>query len=277
MAWAIAILTATVMGGGTCPAQEKGAPAAVASTESTVQTAKAAPQSAEILARCQAALAEAGTYRAELKLEAWYPTRYTSEISVIASPSGDERAEIKTTMRADSFKSLEVVAGGILWNEQSTPQGKVVLKTDINEIRKALAAEKAEFAPLPAQGAGAMFDLAGLVSLVDFTQAGETSLGERQVFALTGGLAAKFAEGKARLPAAAAKFYKAAAVYVDRNDFLPVRIELGSENGKPLVRLDFLKIEKNVTVPEGAFSYEVPADAELVDLTASALSELTIK
>jgi hypothetical protein len=228
---------------------------------------------ADVLSKAQAALKDAGAVKASLKLEVWYPAHYSSVIDLYAAPSGDERAEIATTVNADSYKNIEVISGGVLWTEESTPVGTVASKIDIGRIKSDLAKSNEPYAALPALGANALFDLAALSRLVDFTDARESELDGHKVFVFSGALAKEFQDPKTPLPAGARRWYKSAVVYVGE-DFLPRRIELGLEDGKPLLRLDFTSLEKNVSLPPGVFDYTPPKDAEVVDRTGWALSQL---
>jgi hypothetical protein len=254
-------------------------PASTASALSAAQPpAAAVPAGAElnpkeILDRTVAALKSAGNIKANVALEVWYPTHYTSVIDLYASPSGQERADLTTTVNADRFKSVEVISGRIVWCEQDSPVGKLVTKIDLEMIQKELAKDKNSFAALPGMGTSTLFDVASLSDLVDFNKAVESTFDGRKAFLLSGVLAAKYAEGKASLPAGAADWYKTAVLYVGE-DYMPLRIELGQHGDMPYARVDFTTIEKNVTVPAGAFDYTPPENAEVVDNTQWALSEL---
>jgi len=247
-----------------------------APADAAAQAGESAPQHRDILKRAEEALAQAQAIQADIRLEVFYPAHYASTIDLLADPSGDERAEMETTVNSDSYKSIEVISNGILWSEQDTPAGKMVTKIDVSSIKKSLRkTEGSVFAALPILGTNALFDLTAMSHLVDFTESAQSSLDGVAVYVLTGRLAAKFADGKATLPAGAERYYRQVAVYIDADGFFPRRIELGSENGKPLVALDFLFVRKNVSVPEGAFSYSPPEDAQVVDATDWALSKLT--
>jgi hypothetical protein len=244
-----------------------------ASTDSAV-AADALPRPGEVLALAEAAMADAGVIKAEMKLEVSYPTKYTSVISLYANAAGDERAKIKTTMRSDTVRSLEVITGGMLYVEQATPVGIVVSKIDLNEVKKRLAAAKESFTPVPALGANALFELGALSAIVDFSDIKVHEAGDRSLYVISGKLSSKFADGGAKLPPGAARFYKSARVSVEKDTFLPASIELGDEGGKPILVLTFTSIEKGVEAPEGTFSYTVPPEADVIDRTAWAIAEL---
>ena len=269
----IAFLAAGVLAGAAPSPGSTSSSLCAAEPTAVAAPAGAALQPKEILDRAVAALKDAGNIRANVALEVWYPTHYTSVIDLYASPSGQERADLTTTVNADRFKSLEVISGRIVWCEQDSPAGKLVTKIDLETIRKELAKDKNSFAALPGMGTSSLFDVASLADLVDFNKAAESTLDGRKAFLLSGVLAAKYAEGKASLPAGAADWYKTAVLYVGE-DYMPLRIELGRHGDVPYARVDFKTIEKNVTVPAGAFDYAPPEDAEVVDSTQWALSEL---
>ncbi len=245
-------------------------------TACLVASAQEAPQaqSEQLLMRAKSALAAAGTIRATLKLEANYPSPYTSEITILASPTGEERAEMKTTVGENSYNTLEVISKGILWTEESTPAGTVVSMIDINRVRRTLRDGEVEFAALPALGTNLLFDVSNLSRFINFNSVSESTGGERRTLTLSGELAAAFQKDKKALPEGAARYYTKAKVTVDGETFLPVRVELGEENGKPLVAIDFVSIEKNVEAGEEAFDYSPPADVDVIDRTEWALDQL---
>lgn len=227
----------------------------------------------EILMRAKSALAAAGTIKASLVLRVNYPSAYKSEIEILASPTGDERAEIKTTVKADSYSSLEVICKGVMWTEEHTPAGPIVTKIDVNQVKKALREDDTEFAALPVLGTNLLFDLGNLAKLVKFNTASETAIGSQKVVVIAGHLMDAFAKDKAALPIGAQKYYESAKVFLDAENFLPRRIELGEAEGKPLLSLDFKAIEKNVETAEDAFVYTPPEDAEIIDRTEWAIAQ----
>jgi len=249
-----------------------GSPGAASSTESEITATL--PKVAEVLARAEAALADAGTIKADVRMEVWYPAHSTSRIELYATEKGDERANIITTVNEDTYTSLEVISGGVIWMEQDTPGGRVASKIDTNEVKKALAGENARYAALPWLGANALFDLAAMSKFVEFTDVKGAKIDSQDVFVLAGGLPAKPAPDAPALPKGAERYYKSVAVWVRASDYLPARVELGIDQGKPAVRLDFAALEKNAAAPEGAFAYAPPAGAEVVDRTAWAVEQL---
>jgi hypothetical protein len=227
----------------------------------------------EILMRAKSALAAAGTIKAALELEVNYPSHYKCAISILASPTGDERAEIRTTVNENSYTSLEVISKGVMWSEQHTPAGPIVTKIDINQVKKALREDGVEFAALPVLGTNLLFDLGNLARLVKFDTAGEAEIDSGKVLVISGALIPGFAKGKTALPTGAERYYASAKVYLDPESFLPRRMELGEEDGKPLLALDFKSIEKNAEAPPDAFAYTPPEDTEVIDRTQWAIGQ----
>ncbi|MHC4712308.1 MAG: LolA family protein [Planctomycetota bacterium] len=228
----------------------------------------------QILMHAKAALAAAGTIKADLLLEAYYPAPYKSEITILASPTGDERAEIRTTVGENSYSSLEVISKGVLWLEEQTPVGPTVSKIDIARVKRTVREEDAEFAALPILGTNLLFDLDNIARLINFDRVVESTAESVTTYVLTGKLAAGLEKGRRALPAGAEKYYGIARVQVDAQTFLPRRVELGEEEGKPLVSIEFLSIEKNVETDEETFVYSPPEDVEVVDRTDWAIAQL---
>lgn len=228
----------------------------------------------KILDDAQAALDAAGTVRAKLEIEAWYPMHYTSKVTLTASPNGDERAVIKTTIREDSYDTLQVVSGGVIWTETETVGGTMVTMTDINEVKKAFKGAEKAMAALGLLGTNALYDLAGLRRTIDFTDVTDGKLGERAAYILSGGLRERFDRTDKSLGPVGMKFYAQARVYIDTADSLPRRVELGAGADHPLLRLDIIEIETNVTAEEGTFSYEPGEGVTVIDRTAWAIREL---
>lgn len=229
----------------------------------------------EVMTRAKAAIAAAGTVRAELSMTCRYPTTYTSEISILASPTGDERAEMKTTINQNTFRTLEVISGGILWSEQETPGGIIVGRIDLARVKSELRARGEQFAALPVLGTNLVFEIANMAKLVKFDRSEAAETSGKDAWVLTGSLQRRFAEGKAALPAGAVKFYRTVRLHIDAESFLPLAVELGLENGEPLLRVEFREIEGNVEPGEDAFAYEPPEDAQVVDRTDWAIGQLT--
>jgi len=247
-------------------AQETAAPAALPTAPTALPTAK------ELLERAERALEEAGDIKAVLRLEVWYPAHYTSDIELYASQAGEERARVATKMDEDRYKSTHVISKGVLWREQDTVGGTIVTKIDIEKVKRELGKEDEAYAALPAMGVNALFEIRGLRRVVDFENVKEEEGEGGKVYVVSGKLAAKFEEGKKGLPAGAAKWYEGASVWM-KEDGLPVKVELGQEE-KPLMRLEFVSIERNVALPEGVFEYKAPTDAEIIDRTQWAVNEL---
>lgn len=230
---------------------------------------------AEVMTRAKAAISAAGTVRAELLMTCRYPATYTSEISILASPTGDERAEMKTTINQNSFHTLEIISGGVLWSEQETPGGIIVGKIDLARVKSELRARDEEFAALPVLGTNLVFDIANMAKLVEFDTSEATETSGRDAWVLTGSLQRRFAEGEGALPAGAVEFYKTVRLHIDAESFLPLLAELGWDKGEPLLSVEFKEIEGNVEPGEDAFAYEPPEDAHVVDRTDWAIGQLT--
>lgn len=229
---------------------------------------------ADILMRAKSALAAAGNIKAEIALEVNYPARYNSQVKILASPTGDERSQMTTTINENSFSSLTVISKGVLWTEQATPVGPVVTTIDINKVKKALRETGEEFAALPILGTNLLFDLGNLAKIIKFDAADETTLDSRKVHVISGRLKSAFEKEKMQLPLGAARYYSSVKVYLDSQDFLLRRIEMGKEKGRPLVVLDFKTIEKNVEIPEGTFKYAPPEDTQVIDRTDWAIRQI---
>ncbi|MCD6405673.1 MAG: hypothetical protein J7M19_07595 [Planctomycetes bacterium] len=229
---------------------------------------------ADIIMRAKSALAAAGNIEAEVDLDVNYPTHYSSHIKILASPTGDERSQMTTTINENTFSSLTVISKGVLWTQQSTPVGLVVTTIDINKVKKALRETGEEFAALPVLGTNLLFDLGNLAKIIKFDAADESTLESRKVRVISGRLRSAFEKGKMQLPLGAARYYSSVKVYLDSQDFLLRRIELGEEKGRPLVVLDFKMIEKNVEIPEGTFKYAPPEDTQVIDRTEWAIRQM---
>jgi len=256
-------------GGGQKPAEE---PAA--------ERAPAAEGAAElspgvILTRARSALSGCGAVEAVIEMEVNYPAHYSSRIELLASPTGNERAEILTRVRENTTSTLEVIRDGVLWTEQSTPTGPLVTKIDLREVKERLASEGSRFAPLPALGTNALFDLAGISKLVDFDEAAEVELEGEPVYRVAGKLAEAFRGEGSKLPAGARRWYERVRIFVGAEDFLLRRVELGRGDPGPLCSLDFTELDPCGELPEGAFDYEPPEGAQVVDRTDWAVLQLS--
>jgi len=227
----------------------------------------------EILTQAKSALAGSGTIRARLVLTATYPMEYTSEIDIYSSPTGNERAEITSTQHESRYSALEVISEGILWTEQETPVGKVVSKIDMRQVKRALSEETSQFAAIPILGTNLLFDLGNLAQLIAFERSTSLLLDGEPYYVISGGPIDAIQSGKVTLPLGAIRYYSKARVLVRPGDFLPKRIELGDEDGKPALVLDFESIERNVEEPAGIFDYTPPEDAEVVDRTNWAIAQ----
>lgn len=224
----------------------------------------------EVLTRAKAALAKAGAVEAELLVEVTYPTKYKSEIELIANQTGDERARIKTTINDEIYDTLEVKSGGVLWTQQPTSTGTLVTKIDLAAVKRALEKNNISAAAASILDVNALFDLDNLTQLVDFDKA-ERASGESTDIVLTGALKKAFAEDKAALPIGARRYFEKATIVVDAESFLPRRVELGA---LAVVVVTFRGIETNAEIEEGAFEYTPPEGAEVVDRTDWAVAQL---
>ncbi len=267
---AVAPSTATAAAAGTAATAPNGAAGAPA--RETVEGATIRP--ADILQRAQAAYLAAGTIRAEAALDVTFPTTSTAHLSILSAPNGDVRIESSASMAGDSYQSLTVVSGGVIWTESPSPLGRVVSKIDVNAVKKALPPEQRGFATLPMVGATSLFDVTNFARLVDFAGAAETKLGDRRVYALKGALKESLKSGPGALPEVARRFYATATIYFDADSFFPARIELGGEPDRPALRLSFDSVEKNVDAPANAFSYAPPEGITVVDRTPWTVIEL---
>ena len=230
---------------------------------------------ADVLQRAQDRYKESGVIRASAHLEVNHPAKYASEIKLLAAPDGRERAEITATMRQDTWKSLQVVSDGVVWNESSTPVGPVVTKIDLRKVKEAMPPAQRGFETLPMLGTTGMFDLSNFARLLDFADAREETLGERKTYMVSGTLKERFRTEAEALPAPARRFYETARVWFDADTFFPYRIELGGTAQAPLMRLDFSDVETNVAIPDDAFVYSPPEGATIVDRTQWAIAELS--
>lgn len=274
-----AALVLVVLSGVSLAEGETAAPAAAAESSATATTTTtpaataAPPEPREVLARAKAALAAAGTIKANITLDVYYPHRYTSSIVIYASASGDERAEMTTTQDGETHQSLEVLTKGVLWTRQETAEGKLATKIDINRVKKALGEADETFAITPIIGANALFDISLLAEIIDFDRVETATHGDRSVWVISGETAERFT-GKSSLPIGAERYYSTAAVHVDSKSFLPVRIELGRHEDKPVMSLEFESIETKVEAPPGTFDYTPGEDVEVVDRTDWAIAQL---
>lgn len=244
-----------------------------ATTTSAPAATAAPPRPREILTRAKAALAAAGTIKANIILNVHYPHRYTSSIVIYASATGEERAEMTTVQDGKTHRSLEILTKGVLWTRQETPQGKLATKIDINRVKRALREADETFTITPIIGANALFDLSRLAEIIDFNRVKPATHNEKPTWIISGEMAERFA-GKSSLPVGAARYYSTASVHIDSKSFLPVRIELGSHQGKPVMSLEFKSIETKVEAPPGTFDYTPGEDVEVVDRTDWAIAQL---
>ena len=256
----------------TATAEDETAAPTATTTAAPAATAEP-PEPGEVLTRAKAALAAAGTIKANIILDVHYPHRYTSSIVIYASASGDERAEMTTTQDGKTFQSLEVLTKGVLWTRQETAQGKLATKIDINRVKKALGEADETFAITPIIGANALFDISLLAEIIDFDRVEPATHGDKSAWVISGKMAERFTD-KSSLPIGAERYYSTAAVHVDSKSFLPLRIELGSHEDKPVMSLEFESIETKVEAPPGTFDYTPGEDVEVVDRTDWAIAQL---
>jgi len=241
-----------------------------------VEAPAPAPMSApEVITRVKGAMAAAGTIRARLTLRCNHPAAYTSEIEILASPTGDERAQIKTTIKENSFRTLEVISGGTLWSEQETVAGPIVGKIDLSRVKAELRERGEQYPAMPVLGANFALEVSNLARLVDFDRSEAAGSGDDGFYILTGSLRREFTEGKRPLPQGAVDFYRVVKLAVDASTFLPARIELGRKDGRPLVVVEIESLAANVETDEETFKYTPPEEAQIVDRTEWAIAELT--
>ncbi len=229
----------------------------------------------EVLTRAQAAITAAGTIRASMEMVSSYPSEFSSTIDIMASPAGDERAEIVTTINTNSFRSLQVISGGVLWHEQATPVGPIVGRIDVSRVEEELGARRQEYAAPGVIGSNFVFDLAGVARLVEFDRAEVSGPDGEEVHVLSGSLRDEYTSGDDALPAGVIDFYSVVRLRIDARTFLPRRIEMGRDGGRPLLAIDITDIEVNFTPGEDAFEYTPPDGAQVVDRTDWAIAELT--
>lgn len=228
---------------------------------------------ADILGRAKAALGAAGNIKAELTLDVRYPSAYKSEIVMLASSTGDERSEMTTTINESTFRTTSIMSKGTLWTVEEAVGGTLVTKIDVDKVKKALREEGEDYAALPVLGPNVLTDLGHMAKIVKFDKSEAGVVGGRAVHVVSGGPWPGFEKGKRQLPLGAAKFYGKVKVYIDVEDYLPRKVELGEEEGKVLLSLEFKSLERNVAVPAGAFDYTPGEDAEVVDRTEWAIRQ----